>query len=57
MTVSPLVAVFVYAVAGKTWRSPDSVHNCKRSAYLRSLTRRMYREATRAVEGSEQCVA
>jgi hypothetical protein len=57
MTVSPLVAVFVYAVAGKTWRSPDSVHNSKRSAYLRSLTRRMYREATRAVEGSEQCVA
>jgi hypothetical protein len=57
MTVSPLVAVFVYAVAGKAWCSPDTVHNPRRSAYLRSLSRRMYREATKAVEGSEQCVA
>ncbi len=57
MTVSPLVAVFVCAVAGKAWCSPDTVHNPRRSAYLRSLSRRMYREATKAVEGSEQCVA
>jgi hypothetical protein len=57
MTVSPLVAVFVFAVAGKAWCSPDILHNCRRSGYLRSLTRRMYLEATRAVEGSEQCVA
>lgn len=57
MTISPLVAVFVYALAGKAWCSPDTLHNPRRSGYLRSLTRRMYREATRAVEGSEQCVA
>jgi hypothetical protein len=57
MTVAPLFAVFVYALAGKAWCSPDTLHNSRRSGYLRSLTRRMYREATRAVEGSEQCVA
>ena len=57
MTVSPLVAVFVYALAGDAWCSPDTLHNSRRSGYLRSLTRRMYREAMEAVEGSEQCVA
>jgi hypothetical protein len=57
MTVSSQVAVFVYAVAGKTWCSPGPLHNSRRSGYLRSLTRRMYREATRRIEGSEQCVA
>ncbi len=55
--VSPLVAVFVYAVAGRAWCSPDTLHKPRRSGYLRSLTRRMYREAMQAVEGSEQCVA
>jgi hypothetical protein len=55
--VSPLVAVFVYAVAGNAWCAPDTLHNSRRSGYLRSLTRRMYREATQTVEGSEQCVA
>jgi hypothetical protein len=57
MTVAPLFAVFVYALAGKAWCSPDTLHNPRRSGYLRSLTRRMYREATQAVEGSKQCVA
>jgi hypothetical protein len=57
MAVSPGVAVFVYAVAGKSWRSPQTLHNSRRSGYLRSLTRRMYREATRAAGGSNQCVA
>jgi hypothetical protein len=57
MTVAPLFAVFVYALAGKAWCSPDTLHDSRRSGYLRSLTRRMYREATRAAEGSEQCVA
>ena len=57
MAVSPAVAVFVYAVAGKSWCSPETLHNSRRAGYLRSLTRRMYREATRAAEGSSQCVA
>jgi hypothetical protein len=57
ITVSPLVAVFVYAVASNAWCSPDTLLNSRRAGYLRSLTRRMFREATHAVERSEQCVA
>jgi hypothetical protein len=57
MAVAPLFAVFVYALAGKAWRSPDTLHNPRQSGYLRSLTRRMYREAIQALEGSKQCVA
>jgi len=55
--VSPLVAVFVYSVSGKAWCSPDALDNPGRTGYLRSLARRMFREATQAVEGSEPCVA
>jgi hypothetical protein len=55
--VSPLVAAFVYSVSGKAWCSPDALANPGRSGYLRSLARRMFREATQAVEGSEPCVA
>jgi hypothetical protein len=57
MAVSSLVAVFAYAVAGKAWLSPETLQDSSRSGYLRSLTRRMYREATQASRRSEQCVA
>jgi hypothetical protein len=40
--VSPLIAVFAYAVSLNSWHSPES-HD--QPAYLRSLTRRMKREA------------
>jgi hypothetical protein len=46
-TVSPLISVFAYAVAGDTWNSAGSLSNPAIAAYLRSLTRRMYREAIR----------
>ncbi|MGB2890001.1 MAG: phosphotransferase [Candidatus Acidiferrales bacterium] len=45
-TASPLVAVFAYAVANDTWNSTDALSNLTVAGYLRSLTRRMYREAT-----------
>jgi hypothetical protein len=48
-TVSPLISVFAYAVAGDTWNSARSLSNPAVAAYLRSLTRRMYREAIRTV--------
>jgi Phosphotransferase enzyme family len=57
MTVSSLIAVFAYAVAGKAWLSPDTLQDSRRSGYLRSLTRRMYREATQTSRRREQCVA
>jgi len=41
---SPLVAVFAYAVSLNSWESSES-HDQQAEAYLRSLTRRMNREA------------
>jgi hypothetical protein len=56
LALSPLIAVFAYAVANDSWRSADLLHNYKLAGYFRSLTRRMYREAIRVAEGSELCL-
>jgi len=56
LAISPLIAVFVYAIASDAWRASDSVHNPALAGYLRSLTRRMYREAIHAAERSELCL-
>jgi Phosphotransferase enzyme family len=56
MAIIPLIAVFAYAVSGDAWRSPDSLHNPKAAGYLRSLTRRMFREAVLAAERSAPCL-
>ncbi|MGC2267159.1 MAG: phosphotransferase [Candidatus Acidiferrales bacterium] len=57
MVMSPLVAVFVYAVAGNTWRSSEAPLLPSVAAYLRSLARRMYRETSQRIERREQCPA
>jgi hypothetical protein len=57
MVLSPLVAVFVFAVAGKRWCSPDTFQNPKLAGYFRSLTRRAYREATQMTARSDRCLA
>jgi Ser/Thr protein kinase RdoA (MazF antagonist) len=56
LAVSRLIAVFVYAVATDVWRSSDSLRHPQLAGYLRSLTRRMYREAIHVAERSELCV-
>jgi len=56
LSVAPAVAVFVHAIAGDAWRTLDPVSNPARAGYFRSLTRRMYRDAVRAAEGSELCL-
>ena len=56
LAVSPLIAVFVCAVASDAWRSSDSLRNPNFAGYLRSLTRRMYREAIHVAEKSELCL-
>jgi hypothetical protein len=53
---SPLVAVFVTAIAGKTWRSIDPTQDTRLAGYFRSLTRRMFREATEMAGRSERCL-
>jgi hypothetical protein len=55
MQVSPLIAVFAFAAAGNTWGLPDMLHRGSDARFLRSLTRRMHREATRPAEGSVRC--
>jgi len=56
LAVSPLIAVFTYAIASDAWRTPDSINNPELAGYFRSLTRRMYREAIHAAERSELCL-
>jgi hypothetical protein len=56
LTVSPLIAVFAYAIACETWRSAESLRQPQLAGYFRSLTRRMYREAIYAAERSELCL-
>jgi hypothetical protein len=56
LAASPLVAVFVYAVSSDSWRSAESLRHPQLAGYLRSLTRRMYREAIYAAERSELCL-
>jgi len=57
MAVSPLIAVFTYAVAGNAWRSSDTLHNLSDAGFLRGLTRRMHHEAIRVPERSLRCSA
>ena len=54
---SPLIAVFAFAVAGDVWRLPDTLHRASDVGFLRSLTRRMHREAVRLAERSVRCSA
>jgi len=56
MALTPLVAVFAYAVSCGTWRSSETLRNPALAGYLRSLTRRMYREAIRIRQRSEPCL-
>ena len=56
MAAVPPMAVFVHAVASDVWRALDPVSNPALAGYFRSLTRRMYRDAVLAAEGSELCL-
>jgi len=56
LAVAPPVAVFVHAIAGDAWRTLDPRSNPALAGYFRSLTRRMYRDAVRAAEGSALCL-
>jgi hypothetical protein len=56
LAVSPLVAVLAYAVGNRAWCSSTPLENPTLASYLRSLTRRMYREAARIREQTELCL-
>jgi hypothetical protein len=53
--VAPLVAVFVYATGNDLWTDPQKLEAPRSAGYLRSLTRRMEREAHGLVERRVPC--
>ena len=54
---SPLLAVFAYGVAVGARRSCEPYGKSSEGAYLRSLARRMFREAGQIMDGSIRCLA
>ena len=55
LRVIPLVAVFACAVGDQAWKDPRRLEEPRTAAYLRSLTRRMEREADAFQEWSAPC--
>lgn len=53
----PMVAAFAYAVADEAWRDPSRPKQPGYAGYVRSLTRRMFREANAAKERRTLCPA
>ena len=56
MALSSLVAVFAYAVSGSAWHSAEALRDPALAGCLRSLTRRMHRDAVGIRERSEPCL-
>ena len=56
MALAPLVGVFAYAAANDRWRLPETLRDAAAAGYLRSLTRRMYRQAVQVAERSAPCL-
>jgi hypothetical protein len=52
---APLAAVFAYAARNELWNKPRAIEDRQRAASLRSLVRRMDREAQELAERSLQC--
>ena len=57
LDVAPLVAVFAYAAGNDLWADPQKLKESRTAGYLRSLTRRMEREAHGLVERSVPCTS
>ena len=53
---SPLVAVYAYAVSSNAWRDPERLKVPGFQGYLRSLTRRMKREADSIQRRRVECI-
>jgi Ser/Thr protein kinase RdoA (MazF antagonist) len=55
LALTPMLAVFAYAVTTDAWDDPVRLQDTRVTGYLRSLTRRMHREATRLKDRSAPC--
>ena len=56
LALSPLLAVFGYAAGSNTWQDEDRLQDQATAGYLRSLTRRMHREANELSERRSLCL-
>ena len=57
LAISPLLAVFAYATSGDPWRDPTLPSQPEIARHLRSLTRRINREAGSITERQAPCVS
>ena len=57
MVLTPLLAVFVYAAGTGAWMQPNRLSDPKAAGYLRSLVRRMNREANQLTERRSSCLS
>lgn len=57
MVLAPLLAVFAYAAGAGTWMQPERLSDPKAAGYLRSLVRRMNREANELSERRSSCLS
>ena len=57
LELTPLVAVFAYAVGNNAWRDSIRLHEPRVAGYFRGLTRRMHREAGLLEERREPCLS
>ncbi len=55
LALTPMLAVFAYAVATDAWSDQSKLQDPKVAGYLRGLTRRMHREANRLKDRSALC--
>jgi hypothetical protein len=55
-SLAPLLAVFAYAAGTELWRDEERMQDPSTAGYLRSLTRRMHREATSLSEQRSVCL-
>lgn len=56
LELSPLLAAFAYAAGSKGWRDKECLNDSRTAGYLRSLTRRMNREANQLTERRSPCI-
>ena len=56
LALAPMLAVFAYAAVNDTWSDEARLRDPNLAGYLRSLTRRMHREANRLRDRSALCI-
>ena len=57
LAVAPLIAAFAYTIASRSWQDRDQRREPQAGGFLRSMTRRMHREARLLEQGRETCLS